>query len=63
MKKLLSRLETAMRIISRNPGTAAEVVPLFEDFVASLEEIVDDLEVSPDEQVAIDLRRIKEAVK
>ena len=63
MKNLLFRLETAMRIISRNPRTAAEVVPLFEDFVASLEEIVDDLEVSPDEQVAVDLRRIKEAVK
>jgi hypothetical protein len=63
LSNLLSRLEAAMRVISRNPRTAAEVVPLFEDFVASLEEIVNDLEVSPDEQVAVNLRRIKEAVK
>jgi len=57
-KELLNRLRIAMDGISRNPKTAVEVAPLFEDFVVSMEEIAHDLETATDEQVAKDLEEV-----
>ncbi len=57
-RELLERLKVAMDGISRNPKTAAEVAPLFEDFVVSMEEIAHDLGTATDEQVARDLEEV-----
>ncbi len=60
-RKLFARLEKALSSISQNPKTAAEIVRIFDDFVISLEDIVDDLEATSDEQTAATLRAILHA--
>lgn len=60
-QKLFARLEKALNSISQNSETAVEVTRIFDDFVISLEDIVDDLETTPDEQTAATLRAILHA--
>ena len=60
-QKLFARLEKALSSISQNPKTAVEVTRIFDDFVVSLEDIVDDLETTSDEQTAATLRAILHA--
>jgi hypothetical protein len=55
---LFSRLENALDNISKSPKTAVEVTMIFEGFVASFEEIAEDLSATPDEQTAKALREI-----
>jgi predicted transcriptional regulator len=57
-RELFERLKRAMEIISKSPKTAAEVSLIFEDFIATLEEIAEDLATTPDEQVSKDLKDI-----
>ena len=52
------RLKRAMDTISENPKTLAEVSFLFEEFVASIEEIAHDLAIDSDEFVAENVREI-----
>lgn len=60
-QKLFERLKKALNSITQNPNTAVEVTRIFDDFVASLEDIVDDLEATSDEQTAATLRAILHA--
>ena len=55
-QELLDRLKKVIDSISRNPKTAAVVMPFLEDLVVVLEEVVEDLATTPDEQVAKNLR-------
>jgi len=55
---LFERLKRAMNTISENPKTLAEVSFLFEEFVASVEEIADDLGTDSDEHVAGNVREV-----
>ena len=57
-QELFDRLMKALSSISQNPKTATEVNRILEDFVISLEEIVDDLKATSDEQTAAALRMI-----
>ena len=57
-QKLLDQLKDVLNNISKSPATSAEVELIFEDFVASLEEIMDDLKTMPDEEVAANLKAI-----
>jgi hypothetical protein len=59
LQELLDRQRKAMNSILKSPKTLAQVILIFEDFVAALEEIVDDLATRPDEQVAKDIRKIR----
>jgi hypothetical protein len=52
------RLKRAMDTISENPKTLTEVSFLFEEFVASIEEIAHDLAIDSDEFVAENLREV-----
>ncbi len=61
-KESFERLKKAMDVISSNPKTAAEVSLLFEEFVASIEEIACDLATISDEQVAENLKECVSAV-
>ena len=61
-QKLVNRLRKALDNISESPETAAVVEDmLLEDFVISIEVIVDDLETRPDREVAATLRAIVNA--
>ena len=55
---LFERLKRAMNTISENPKTLAEVSFLFEEFVASIEEIAHDLGTDSDEHVAENVREV-----
>jgi hypothetical protein len=55
---LFGRLKRAMNTISENPKTLAEVSFLFEEFVASMEEIAYDLMTDSDEYVAQNVREV-----
>jgi hypothetical protein len=57
-QKLLDQLKDALNNISKSPATSAEVELIFEDFVASLEEIADDLKTMSDEEIAASLKAI-----
>jgi hypothetical protein len=61
-KESFERLKKAMDVISNNPKTAAEVSLLFEEFVASIEEIACDLATISDEQVAENLKECVSAI-
>ena len=60
-QKLFERLRNVLDDISRSPSTAAEVALLFEDLVASFEEIASDLKTISDEETAATLRSIVSA--
>ena len=55
---LSERLERAMNTISENPKTLSEVSFLFEEFVASMEQIAYDLTIDSDENVAENVREV-----
>ena len=57
-QKLFSRLKIALDNISESPETADIVATIFENFVISIEDIVDDLKATPDIEVAAILRAI-----
>ena len=57
-QELFERLKRAMDIIKQNPRTSAEVAGIFREFVESMEEIVDDLATTSDEQIAETLREL-----
>ncbi len=57
-EELLNRLNKAMNTISKHPKTATGISFLFEEFVASVEEITHDLLEGSDEVVANNLREI-----
>ena len=59
---LFGRLKRAMDTISRNPKTSAGVSSLFEEFVASIEEIAHDLSTDSDECVAEDVNAILQGI-
>lgn len=58
-RELFDRLETAISAISINPKTLCEVNLLLEDFIVSIEEIANDLEIDSDDCVA---KRLKEII-
>ena len=60
-QKLFKRLRNALDDISKSPKTAVEVTLLFEDLVASFEEIAADLKTMSDEETAATLRSIVSA--
>ena len=61
-QKLFNRLRKALDNISESPETAAVVESmLLEDFVVSIEVIVDDLKTRPDKEVAATLRAMANA--
>ena len=61
-QKLFSRLRMALDNISESPETAEVVARIFENFVISIEDIVDDLKATPDIEVAAILKAIVNSV-
>ena len=61
-QKLFSRLRKTIDNISESPETAAVVTRIFENFVISIEDIVDDLKTTPDIEVAANLKAIIDSV-
>ena len=55
---LFERLKRAMNTISENPKTLSEVSFLFEEFVASMEQIAYDVTIDSDENVAGNVREV-----
>ncbi len=60
-QELLERLRNTLEDISKSPATAVEVTLLFQDLVASFEEIAADLKTMSDQETAATLRMIVRA--
>ncbi|MFC1715579.1 hypothetical protein ACFL6S_18050 [Candidatus Poribacteria bacterium] len=60
-QEIFDRLKKVLDDISKSPKTAAQVALLFEDFVASCEQIAIDLKETSDEETAAILKAIVDA--